>query len=199
MKMGQDPKTVEKLKIIEARESREEQWKQEKTKGQKELRRSPRLACEGLAGVQTLPACDKPCPATIMNLSIGGCLMELDRPLSLAINEMVELIFCVNRMPFRVRGRVRFIRSATRVGFQFPQPSERVRRQLEELVGELIGHLAKLHQKSISNRLDPDRTKKPHLQAALPPCGDRIFDSIKRSEGVPGDGCHRPEPRRRWF
>jgi hypothetical protein len=110
---------------------------QDEPKTNEELRRAPRLRCSGIAGIQTLPACVRPFPATIINLSIGGCLMESERPLTLAENEVVELIFCVNQMPFRVRGRVRAIRSERVVGFQFPQVSDRVRRQLEDLIGEL--------------------------------------------------------------
>jgi len=106
-------------------------------KAREELRRAPRLQCSGAAGIQTLPACNKPCPATIINLSIGGCLMESERSLTLTKNEIVELTFCVNQMPIRVRGCVRAIRSESVIGFQFPQVSDRVRRQLEDLVGEL--------------------------------------------------------------
>jgi len=64
--------------------------------------------------------------------------MELERPLTLAIDETVELIFCVNNWPFRVRGKVRAIRSETLIGFQFPQLNDRIRRQLEDLIGEMI-------------------------------------------------------------
>lgn len=108
-----------------------------RTKVSEELRRAPRLQCSGVAGIQTLPACDKPCPATIINLSIGGCLMESERSLTLAKNEIVELTFCVNQIPIRVRGQVRAIRSKSRIGFQFPRVSDRVRMQLEDLVREL--------------------------------------------------------------
>jgi len=115
----------------------EEPDAREKPKTGEEHRHAPRLQCSGVAGIQTLPSCDKPCPATIINLSIGGCLMESERPLMFDMNEIVELIFCVNQMPFRVRGRVRVIRSESVTGFQFPQVSDRVRRQLEDLIGEL--------------------------------------------------------------
>jgi hypothetical protein len=130
-------KAGEEQETSEAPNAPHEPYAQEKPKTDKELRRAPRLQCSGVAGIQTLPACNKPCPATIINLSIGGCLMESERPLTLAKNEIVELIFCVNQMPFRVRGRVRAIRSESVIGFQFPQVSDRVRRQLEDLVGEL--------------------------------------------------------------
>src|ERR1035438_6244682 len=132
--MGQDEK-CEELKTPE------EQKTDEKPKTSEELRRSPRLQCSGTAGIQTLPACDKPVPAKIVDLSIGGCLMEFETPKALAVDEIVELIFCVNHMPFRVRGKVRMIHSETLMGFQFPQLSDRIRMQLEDLVGELIERL----------------------------------------------------------
>ena len=119
--------------------------------GVEELRQSPRLGCRGIGAIQTLPASALPCPAKILNLSVGGCLMELKGPLDLAVDEIVELIFNVNQMPFRVRGKVRVVRPKLLVGFQFLELSERTRWHLHELIGELIEGLVKFHKKDLAN------------------------------------------------
>jgi hypothetical protein len=116
-----------------------------------ELRQSPRLGCRGIGAIQKIPYSEAPCPAKILNLSMGGCLMELKGPLDLAVDEVVELIFSVNQTPFRVRGKARAIRTKGLVGFQFLQPSERTRWHLHELIGELIESLVKLHKKNLAN------------------------------------------------
>jgi hypothetical protein len=199
MKMGQEVKTSNELKKVEELKTPEEPKTEKKPNKDEELRRSPRLQCAGLAGIQTLPACEKPVPAKIMNLSIGGCLMELERPLTLVIDEIVELIFCVNQMPFRVRGKVRAIRSETLVGFQFPQLSDRVRMQLEDLIGELIDHLARLHKESLAHRPAQDDGKHPPVPAGLPARGASPCHPIKPAEIRHGNVTAQPEPSKRWF
>ena len=69
--------------------------------------------------------------------------MILQKPQSLPQDTMVELTFQINSLPFRVKGQVREIRSDTRIGFEFPLLSKKVRRQLEDLVDELIGNIVK--------------------------------------------------------
>jgi hypothetical protein len=99
-------------------------------------RRNARFACTGHADV--LLAADAPLlPARIVNVSKGGCLIELQKPQSLDLGTSAELTFKANRLPFRMRVRAAAIRSGTLVGFQFNPLSERVRRQLEELIEEL--------------------------------------------------------------
>lgn len=208
MKMGQELKTSDELKASDDQKTGEESGTSEECKKDEikpdekmgeALRRSPRLSCSGLAGVQTLPVCDKPCPSKIMDLSIGGCLMEFERPLTLAIDEVVELIFCVNHMPFRVRGKVRMIRSEKLVGFQFPLLSDRVRRQLEDLVGELIENAARLHHESIANSPAQDDGKQPQAIAPQPARVATSCHTIRPVEVRPGNVAVRPEPRKRWF
>jgi hypothetical protein len=137
--MKKDPKESEESKTFEM------------PKRAEELRQSPRLGCRGFGAVQTLPASERPCPARILNLSVGGCLMELKAPLELAVDEIVELIFNVNQMPFRVRAKVRAVRSKGLVGFQFLQLSERTRRFLHELIAELIENIINLHNKELAD------------------------------------------------
>ncbi len=101
-----------------------------------EQRRHPRLQCQGVAQVH-LAVDAEPCSARIVNLSVEGCLAILQQPHDLEKDDLLELTFSVNQLPFRVKGQVKSIRSETTVGFQFPALSARVRRQLEDLVEEL--------------------------------------------------------------
>lgn len=104
----------------------------------KDRRRSPRFGCTGHADV--LLAADAPLlPARIVNLSKGGCLIELQKSQKIEKSTSAELTFSVNRLPFRMRVRAAAIRSGTLVGFEFDLLSERVRGQLEELIDELAG------------------------------------------------------------
>jgi hypothetical protein len=107
-----------------------------------EKRRHTRILCTGNAGVQ-MRAGEPFYPARIVNLSEGGCLMAFEKPQSLAQDTMVELSFQINNLPFRVSGQVKGIRSDARVGLKFPVLSERVRRQLEDLVEDLIDNIVK--------------------------------------------------------
>jgi len=110
--------------------------------GVSENRRYPRVGCIGTAGIQ-LAAGEPIHPAKIVNLSAGGCLIVLQDPQPLEQDMMVELTFQINHLPFRVRGQVKAIRSETRIGFEFPTLSNRVRRQIEDMVDELIDNVVK--------------------------------------------------------
>jgi hypothetical protein len=77
--------------------------------------------------------------AKILNLSAEGCLLELKVPPDLVPDTIVEITFTVNKLPFRVRGRVKAVQSATKVGFHFFALSQRVRLQLQDMVEELGG------------------------------------------------------------
>jgi hypothetical protein len=70
-------------------------------------------------------------------------MMVLQEPQSLPQDTMVELTFQINSLPFRMRGQVKEIRSDNRIGFEFPLLNKKVRRQLEDLVNELIDNIVK--------------------------------------------------------
>lgn len=110
--------------------------------GAREKRRFPRIDCSGSAGVQ-LTAGDSVVPAKIVNLSAGGCLMTLKKPQPIARDMMVELTFQLNHLPFRLRGQAKAVRSDRQIGFQFLQVGVRVRRQIEDLIDELIESVVK--------------------------------------------------------
>ena len=69
--------------------------------------------------------------------------MVLREPQPLSQDMLVELTFSINHLPFRVRGQVRTLHSDTTIGFQFPQLSERVRKQLEDLMKEIMENILK--------------------------------------------------------
>lgn len=110
--------------------------------GAREKRRYLRIECSGSAGVQ-LAAGEPVVPAKIVNLSAGGCLMVLEKAQPIAQDMMVELTFHINHLPFRVRGQAKAIRSGTQIGFQFLQVGTRVRREIEDLIDELIENVVK--------------------------------------------------------
>jgi len=114
-----------------------------------EKRRYSRIACSGEANVQ-LAAGDALIPASVANLSAGGCLVIMQDPQQLPKGMTVELAFQINQLPFIMRGSIKVVQSETRIGIQFSDLKENVRRQLEDLVEELIRNLAKHFAKSTS-------------------------------------------------
>jgi c-di-GMP-binding flagellar brake protein YcgR len=132
----------------------------------KDLRRNPRFDCNGDGAIQKLPVSDEPYPTKILNLSLGGCLMQLQAALVLRMEETVELLFSVHHLPFRVRAKVRAIRPDMLVGFLFFELSERVSMQLEDLIEELTQKQKKPHLKSIAKR--PHQPAHPTIRGAGP-------------------------------
>jgi c-di-GMP-binding flagellar brake protein YcgR len=99
-------------------------------------RRHARLECSGSARVYLLDE-GLELPGKIMDLSLEGCLVVLQKPMALREDAVVEINFSVKQLPFRVRAQVKVRRSQTTVGFQFLKISLRGRRQLGELIEEL--------------------------------------------------------------
>jgi hypothetical protein len=114
-----------------------------------EKRQFPRIHCTGMAGVQAA-AGEAFSPATIANLSVGGCLMTFQERQHLSPGAFVEMKFQVNHLPFRMQGQVRALRSATKIGFSISEIGERARTQLEDLLEELLGK----HVERVSARTD---------------------------------------------
>jgi hypothetical protein len=144
-----------------------------------ERRRNPRYKCAGIACVQIV-ADEPPCPARIVNLSMGGCMIVLQKPQCLSKDMLVELSFDINHLPFRVRGQVKAIRSDRMIGFHFPQLRERARYGLKDLIEEL----------------KPRRVK---CTAGFEASGDRVFENsadrtIRSQVGTPPKS-NGPEPQ----
>jgi len=64
-------------------------------------------------------------------------LIELDMPVSLVVDEIVELSFRVNELPFRALAKARALRSDKLIGFQFWDLTERSKMRLRDLIEEL--------------------------------------------------------------
>ncbi len=109
-----------------------------------EQRRYPRLRCFGSAEVY-FQIHGVPCMAKVLNLSLEGCLLilqepaanRLDTPEEIAQDQLVEILFSVNQLPFRVRGQVKVIRPNRELGLLFPALGRRTRTRLEDLIEEL--------------------------------------------------------------
>lgn len=102
-------------------------------------RKSPRYHCLGTASVQMVPenAANR-FPARILNLSQSGCLMVLREPIpDLVLDQVIELLFEVKGLPFRLRARAKSFCPHDAVGFEFLDVSTRRRSHLEELIKEL--------------------------------------------------------------
>jgi len=107
-----------------------------------EKRRHPRLGCIGPAAVQ-LAGGEALIPATIVDLSAGGCRVVLRQPQQLPKDTVVELTFAIHHLPFRVCGQVKADSSDTTIGFQFKVLTERTQRQVEEVMNELVADIRK--------------------------------------------------------
>jgi hypothetical protein len=82
-------------------------------------------------------------PATIVDLSAGGCRVVLRQPQHLHKDTLVELTFSVHHLPFRVRGQVKANASDTAIGFQFNVLSARTQNQIEDVMNELVANIRK--------------------------------------------------------
>ena len=73
--------------------------------------------------------------------------MVLRQPQLLRKDTLVELTFNIHHLSFRVSGQVRAVRSDSTIGFQFPALSERVRKELDDLMKELVADIRKRQAK----------------------------------------------------
>lgn len=98
---------------------------------------SPRVECRGAAELHRARS-DGESVAKVLDMSVDGCLVELEAPLLVGVGEPLEISFSVNQLPFRVRAEVRVVRGIRTLGFQFVKLSVRARRRLSELMEELM-------------------------------------------------------------
>ncbi len=100
----------------------------------KDKRRHERLKCDGIAEVH-LPHAGLRIAGRVADLSIAGCFIEASS-VNLERGTLVEILFKANRFCFRVAGNITALRRAG-MGIAFLHPSERVQKQICELVQEL--------------------------------------------------------------
>ena len=106
-------------------------------KGKVDQRRHPRIPFATGASINLADG-GSPLSGMIENVSAGGCLMRLQCPPTLRQGAIVDLAFQIKDLPIKVRGQVRAIQSETKIGFEFHFVNEKVRRELETLVQELL-------------------------------------------------------------
>jgi hypothetical protein len=73
----------------------------------------------------------------ILNLCLDGCLIEPQTDSDCIVGDHLEIRFEVNRTSFRAQCVVRRIQASGSLGVEILRLSDRGRRQLLELVGEL--------------------------------------------------------------
>lgn len=98
-------------------------------------RKSERFECDGVAEI-SLPHAGLRISGRIADLSISGCFIEASS-INLERGTQVEVMFHANRLSFRIGGNIAVLRPRVGVGIAFLHPSDRILRQIRELVAEL--------------------------------------------------------------
>ena len=73
----------------------------------------------------------------ILDLSIAGCCIRTDMRFPVGIYTRVETEFRLEGLPFRLGGVIQAIHDRNTVGIRFLDLSERKRRQVMDLIGEI--------------------------------------------------------------
>jgi PilZ domain len=103
---------------------------------EEDRRRHPRFQCGGEAEIRTLCSGHR-AQGKIINLSVGGCLIQLEDDHNFRRGEGAEMTFCVRQLPLRVQGSIRQTYVGQAVGVEFTVLTERGKRQLLQLIEEL--------------------------------------------------------------
>jgi hypothetical protein len=119
-----------------------------KSSATKERRRSARFHCGGNAKISELPSDGSVIHATIRDLSLHGCCIDIPRLITCGAR--AEIIVCVNAASFRAIGEIKVLRAPFAIGFEFVHLSAGGKDSLDELITDL----AKL--KSVMKKLDHD-------------------------------------------
>lgn len=81
-------------------------------------------------------------PGTVLNISMGGCLIRTDNPFPTGVYRRIEVEFALQGMPLRLGGVTQGIYDRRRVGVRFLDVSDRKRGQLAELIREVAESVA---------------------------------------------------------
>ena len=113
--------------------------------GEESRRANPRLQFKGRAEIRVLPDGQK-APATIIDLSLGGCCVELGGPMRVEAYSHVEIRLCVEGTNFQVAGIVRHRQDGFKIGVEFTDVSDRKAEQIRELMVFLFERVSKTHR-----------------------------------------------------
>lgn len=102
-----------------------------------ERRKEPRYLCFGQVKLNRLPGAIL--PGRIIDLSLGGCLIAMQRPAPVSQGSIVELTIQTRGTALRMIGVITFVgRQAPRwMGISFEKMSKRGQLQLAEVIAEL--------------------------------------------------------------
>ena len=102
-----------------------------------ERRTQPRLQCTGTAKVHLFPARIR-CDGSLVNMSLGGCCVEVKEPIEEPLGSRVEVYLRVMGMTVQVAGVLCHVRDQVCAGIQFTGVSCRKAEQINELIEELL-------------------------------------------------------------
>jgi len=100
-----------------------------------ERRRSLRYRCSGMAEVLRIPRIGLSVQATVLNISLHGCLVLTDT--SFESGTPLEVLLQVKAISFRASGTVKVLRGPSAVGIEFTRISDGAQRRLSELLADL--------------------------------------------------------------
>jgi len=113
--------------------------------GEESRRAHPRLKFNGKAEIRVLPDGLKAL-GTIVDLSLGGCCVELGGPIRFEAYSHVEIRLCVEGTNFQVAGIVRHRQDGFKIGVEFTDVSDRKAAQIRELMVFLFERVSKTHR-----------------------------------------------------
>ena len=74
----------------------------------------------------------------LVDLSLGGCLVDADEAIPACVNACVEVLLQVDQLTLRLAGVIRHMEKKTRAGIGFTDLSLRKAEQIHHLLGILI-------------------------------------------------------------
>jgi len=102
-----------------------------------ERRAHPRLRCKGTAALHLYPAGIR-CEGVVVDLSLGGCCLEVEEPIEEPPGTHVEVFLRVMGTTVQVAGILCNVRHQVWAGIQFTGVSSRKKEQIQELITELF-------------------------------------------------------------
>jgi hypothetical protein len=117
---------------------------EEKERGDKERRRTPRFNWGGLVEINRLPSDGIFVPGKIRDLSLRGCCVDTTQPIDRGVR--AEIVVRLKTASFRAVGEVRAIRGRSETGIEFIHLSAFGKEMLSDLIAELARMQAFLNQ-----------------------------------------------------
>jgi hypothetical protein len=143
-------------------------------------RATPRLAVEGPASLLLLKH-GSSVPCRVIDLSLGGCRIETDRPFVVGLQARVEVSFTVHGLVFRFTGTTQWADGRHQAGIHFVDMTSRRRDELVEVLHEVEEENAARAAKQAAER-----------QAALEQAAAGSAEADTEAQAKPtaeGSGC----------